>query len=133
MNGRCPYTTLGVRGYMKNELKMAFETEMAVANRFIQAGRLSQAMRHLERAHVLGQNYVFPHVRSHWWMLRIAVKRNSFTDGLGQAFRIVLGAVGSALGVVPVGNTGGTDISMFVRLPIEPELAALIKQDQKWQ
>ena len=41
---------------------------------------------------------------------------------LGQTVRILLGILGSAVGVVPVGNTGGTDIGMFKRMPIEPEL-----------
>ena len=44
----------------------------------------------------------------------------------GQIARIVLGILGSAVGVVPVGNTGGTDISMFKRMPIEPELQNII-------
>jgi hypothetical protein len=111
-------------------LKAAFEAEMAAAERLIQAGRLNRAMRHLERAHVIGQSYVRPHVRSHWSMFRIAVKRNSLADGLGQAVRIILGAFGSAIGVVPIGNTGGTDISMFARVPVDPEIAALIMRDR---
>jgi len=45
---------------------------------------------------------------------------------LGQTVRILLGILGSAVGVVPVGNTGGTDISMFKRMPIEPELQNII-------
>jgi hypothetical protein len=115
---------------MKTELMAAFEAEMAAAKRQIQAGRLDRAMRHLERAHVLGQNHVMPHVRSHWAMFRIAVKRHSPADGLGQAVRIILGALGSAVGVVPTGNTGGTDISMFARLPIDDEIAVLIRRDR---
>lgn len=115
---------------MNTELMAAFDAEMAAAERLIRAGCLDRAMRHLERAHVLGQNHVMPHVRSHWAMFRIAVKRHSAADGLGQAIRIILGALGSAVGVVPTGNTGGTDISMFARLPIDDELAALIKRDQ---
>lgn len=124
---------LGVVTTMRNELRMAFEAEMAAAERFINAGRLDQAMRHLERAHVLGQNYVVLHVQSHWAMLRIGIKRSSVADVLGQAIRMVLGAMGSAAGIVPTGNTGGTNISMFARLPIEPEIAGLIKQDQTSQ
>lgn len=115
---------------VRTELKAAFEAEMAAAERLIQAGRLNRAMRHLERAHVIGQSYVRPHVRSHWSMFRIAVKRNSLADGLGQAVRIILGAFGSAIGVVPIGNTGGTDISMFARVPVDPEIAALIMRDR---
>jgi hypothetical protein len=112
---------------MNIALKAAFEADMATAERFIQAGQLDRAMRHLERAHVLGQNHVVPHVRSHTAMFRIAVKRRSVADGRGQAARILLGAIGSAVGIVPTGNTGGTDLSMFARLPIDPEIAAQIR------
>ncbi|WP_019139850.1 DUF3703 domain-containing protein [Noviherbaspirillum massiliense] len=116
---------------MKTELMLAFEAEMTAAWRLIDAGRLDGAMRHLERAHVLGQNHVVPHVRSHWAMLCIAFKRHSLAESLGQAIRIILGALGSAVGVVPTGNTGGTNISMFARLPIDHDLAAIIKWDQR--
>lgn len=44
----------------------------------------------------------------------------------GEAVRLVLGVVGSAVGVVPIGNTGGTDIRMFKRLPIAPDLQEII-------
>jgi hypothetical protein len=115
---------------MKSELMAAFEAEMATAEPLIHHGRLADAMRHLEFAHVLGQNHVVPHVRSHWAMFRIAIKRRSPVESLGQALRIVLGALGSAVGVVPTGNTGGTNISMFSRLPLAPEAAALIMRDQ---
>ncbi|MFC5460496.1 DUF3703 domain-containing protein [Massilia niabensis] len=115
---------------MNSALKAAFENEMASAARLIQAGHPDQAMRHLERAHVLGQRKAMPHVRSHWAMLRIALERRAPGEVLGQGVRIVLGALGSAVGIVPTGNTGGTNISMFARLPIDPELAELIRQDQ---
>lgn len=97
---------------------------MAAAEGHIRAGRPDHAMRHLQRAHVLGQTFVVPHFRSHWSMFRIALMRRSLADGLGQAVRIILGALGSAVGVVPTGNTGGTDISMFARLPLDPDIAA---------
>jgi hypothetical protein len=49
-------------------------------------------MRHLETAHVPGQNHVMPHVRSHWSMLRIALKRRSLADSYGQVVHIVPGS-----------------------------------------
>ena len=55
------------------------------------------------------------------------MRRRDLPASWGQAVRIVLGALGSAVGRVPVGNTGGTDISMFARLPIDPELAKLLE------
>jgi hypothetical protein len=112
---------------MKPELKQAFEAEMAAAGCLYQQGRLDQAFRHLEVAHVLGQKYVAPHVRSHWLMFRIGMKRRSASEVLGQGVRIFLGALGSAVGIVPVGNTGGTDISMFKRLPIDPGIRGLLE------
>jgi hypothetical protein len=112
---------------MKPELKQAFEAEMAAAGCLYQQGQLDQAFRHLEVAHVLGQKYVVPHVRSHWLMFRIGMKRRSAREVLGQAVRIFLGALGSAVGIVPVGNTGGTDISMFKRLPIDPGIRGVLE------
>jgi hypothetical protein len=39
---------------------------------------------------------------------------------------MALGALGSAVGVVPIGNTGGTNISMFKAMPVEIELQKII-------
>jgi hypothetical protein len=103
---------------MKPELKNAFDAEMAVAYRCYRKRRLHQAFKHLETAHVLGQRYVVPHVQTHWLMLKIGLRRHSTGEVVGQTIRIVLGAIGSAVGVVPTGNTGGTDIGMFKRLPV---------------
>jgi hypothetical protein len=62
-------------------------------------------------------------------MFTLEIRRRRVAAAFGQAVRIVLGVVGSAVGVVPVGNTGGTDISMFKRLPIAPELQKIIDGD----
>lgn len=112
---------------MKTDLAQVFEAEMATAYRLLKNGSLDEAFRHLERAHVIGQRYVMPHIRSHWMMLKVGLARRSPTEVWGQAMRILLGALGSAVGVVPTGNTGGTNISMFKRLPIEPELQKTIE------
>jgi len=105
----------------------AFEQEITAARALMRRGEHEQAFIHLERAHVLGQQDAVPHVLSHWLMLRVAVHRREPAAMLGQAARIVLGAVGSLVGSVPTGNTGGTNISMFKRLPIEPELLEIIE------
>lgn len=112
---------------MKSELSAAFDAEMAVAIDLYKKGRLGQSFGHLEIAHVLGQWHVVPHVMTHWWMLKIGLKRRAVPEVVGQTARIVLGALGSAVGVVPVGNTGGTNISMFKRLPIDESVRRLIE------
>ncbi|HUG57063.1 MAG TPA: DUF3703 domain-containing protein [Candidimonas sp.] len=112
---------------MKNELKAAFDAEMALAIDLYRKGRLGRAFGHLETAHVLGQRQVVPHVVTHWWMLKIGLKRRSASEVGGQAVRILLGALGSAVGVVPVGNTGGTSLNMFKRMPIDPSIRNLVE------
>lgn len=104
----------------------AFNREIAEAKNFIASGNLRAGFTHLERAHIIGQEYVKPHVTSHWLMLQVELRRCRFAAVFGQVIRIVLGALGSAVGAVPTGNTGGTDISMFKRMPIETELQNII-------
>lgn len=102
--------------------RAAFDNEIALAKEFIAKGRLEAGFAHLERAHVIGQVFVVPHATSHWLMLRAELRKGRVMAVFGQVVRVVLGVPGSAAGVVPVGNTGGTDISMFKRIPIAPGL-----------
>jgi hypothetical protein len=111
---------------MNSALRAAFDDELAGAEQLIAAGQLDAAFAHLETAHVLGQAFVLPHARSHWLMCRVEIRRGRPAAVVGQIVRILLGTVGSAIGIVPVGNTGGTDISMFKRLPVRPELQTII-------
>jgi hypothetical protein len=50
------------------QLKEAFDSEMSLARACLHRHELNRAFHHLERAHVLGQAYVLPHVRSHLGM-----------------------------------------------------------------
>ena len=104
----------------------AFEKEIGLAKELIARGEFETGFAHLERAHVIGQAFVVPHARSHGLMLRFEVRRKRPIAALGQVARLVLGILGSAVGKVPVGNTGGSDISMFKRMPIAPELQDII-------
>ena len=105
---------------------VAFDNEIALAKVFIARGELETAFAHIERAHVIGQAFVVPHARSHWLMLEVELRRRRPGAVFGQVVRIALGALGSAVGVIPVGNTGGTNVSMFKRMPIAPELQNVI-------
>ena len=107
--------------------RKALEQEIFLARDLMRLGKDDEAFVHLERAHVLGQEQIRPHVLSHWLMLRVAIHRRQPIAILGQAARIVLGALGSAVGAVPTGNTGGTNISMFKRMPIDPELLSIMQ------
>lgn len=84
------------------------------------------AMTQLKRAHVLGQLAVWPHVYTHWLMLLVAWQQRQFGAVVGQLIRMLLGVIGSAVGKVPTGNTGDSEISMFLSLPIDPELQQIM-------
>lgn len=87
--------------------------ELDSARALMGHGKLDEASLHLERAHILGQAQVRWHVLSHWLMLKIAIRRRQGFAATGQVVRIVLGVIGSAVGRIPTGNTGGSGVSMF--------------------
>jgi hypothetical protein len=64
-------------------------------------------------------------------MLRIGWRRRDIREIVGQLLRIPGGAIGSALGRVPRGNTGGSRISAFRELPIPPDLNELLMLDKR--
>lgn len=89
---------------------------------------LENAFTHLERAHVLGQESTYWHVKVHVLMLAWATRNGSGREALGQIFRIVGAATKTAFGLVPQGNTGGANVSPFKKMPISPDLVALIRR-----
>ena len=111
---------------MNTRLRMAFDREIAAGKELVASGDLVRGFEHFERAHVLGQRFVGAHSHAHWFMLKLEVRRGRIDAVLGQAVRLFLGVIGSAVGIVPTGNTGGTDISMFKRMPIAPDLQEII-------
>lgn len=86
------------------------------------------AFSHLERAHVLGQASTREHVRVHWRMLRWGIRQQQPREVLGQVLRIVGAATKTAFRLVPVGNTGGSNIHPFQRLPVPADLEVLIRE-----
>lgn len=107
---------------MNERLRKAFEAEMTLGRDFYGQAQYGKAIHHFERAHVLGQFYVGPHTQTHIWMFIVGVRTGNFREILGQLLRIPLGMIGSALGKVPLGNTGGTDIKLTATLPIPDDL-----------
>jgi hypothetical protein len=111
---------------MHEALRRALQVEFDAARRAIAAGELDAGFRHLERAHVLGQAFVVPHVKSHLGMLRVGVLRRDAREILGQLLRVPGAAIGSLLGHVPLGNTGGANVPPFRSLPIPDDLADIL-------
>ena len=83
---------------------------------------------HLERAHVLGQASTREHVRVHWHMMRWAWRHRDAKEFAGQLLRITGAATKTFIGMVPSGNTGGSNVSAVRPMPVDPELAAIIEK-----
>ncbi|MCI0572299.1 MAG: DUF3703 domain-containing protein [Myxococcaceae bacterium] len=111
---------------MKPTLRDCFEKELARATAAEGSGDLSQAWRHLERAHVLSQAHAWPHVRVHWRMFTFGWRQRNARELFGQVPRLVLAAPGSWLGRTPRGNTGGADVGILTSMPIPEDLQAML-------
>jgi hypothetical protein len=106
---------------MKKQLKTAFKKEMSEAKKHYQNAQFQSCFYHLERAHILGQSYVFPHTISHWWMLKVGIKTRNLKEIFGQVTRIMASIIFSRIWV-PLGNTGGANVSPVKPMPIPEEL-----------
>ncbi len=107
------------------------ETELLAAAATEFSGNHQRAFSHLERAHVLGQSSTFHHVRVHWRMFCWGWRQHDARECIGQLMRIVGAATKTAVGFVPSGNTGGSNISPFKVLPIPADLGRIIDMTQK--
>ena len=74
------------------------------------------AFRHLERAHVLAGGR----------LLSFALRHDRTADAFGQFWRLVGAALLTAFGLVPAGNTGGSDVSGFRRMPVPGDLQRVL-------
>lgn len=109
----------------------AFEAAMAEAARLRAVGDARSAFAALERAHVLGQRDFVPHLRVHFHMLRVGWTEADRREVRGQLMRIALVPVGHLVGRLPVGNTGGANVSAFRPMAIPPELKHLIEDHDR--
>lgn len=108
-----------IRPHVETELLAAVSTELA--------GNHERAFLHLERAHVLGQASTFHHVRVHWQMFCWGWRQRDMKECAAQLMRITGAATKTAIGFVPSGNTGGSNVSPFKALPISPDLNEIIE------
>jgi len=106
---------------MHSKLKQAYQAEIQTAVQYYRRQEWQACFYHLENAHVLGQRSTLAHVYSHWWMLKLALKTGQIKGVLGQTIRLLASIFISRLWV-PVGNTGGSNVSAFKPMPIREEL-----------
>ena len=102
---------------MELNVKAAFFREMAYARSAEATGDITLAKYHLERAHILGQRWYTAHMKTHFHMLRLALKQSDAKEARGQLVRLIGAAPFHIAGWVPVGNTGGADVSPTLPIP----------------
>ncbi len=107
-------------------LRPHYLAELRAATAAQQQQDPARARHHLERAHVLGQRWALSHTHVHGRLLAWGLRNGSFREVAGQLPRLVFGFVGSLIGRVPVGNTGGADVPAEQPMPIAPDLQALL-------
>ncbi len=98
------------------------------ARAFRRAGDARQEFTCFEDAHVLGQASTYWHARVHFEMLIWGVRNGSPREVLGQVLRLVGALTKTAIGWLPEGNTGGSNVSPFKPLPVRDDLQALIQR-----
>lgn len=90
-------------------------------------GNRLKAWKHLERAHILGQFHVGPHLQVHGYMMSFAIRTKNWREILGQIPRLILAAPGSYFRRAPLGNTGGANVGIFQPMEIPEDLQAILK------
>lgn len=109
---------------------LAYQQAMKDAKDRLKAGDTAAAFALLERAHVLGQRQFWPHWAVHLWMLRVAFVRSDAREAIGQLWRLFLTPFGHLTGRLPLGNTGGANVSAFAPMEISVELRAIMQADE---
>lgn len=116
---------------MSSVLKIAFQQEMEKARNSLNQLQHPAAFHHLERAHVLGQRYLLAHLQVHLWMLRVGWAQRDLHEMVGQITRLLLIPLGHLTRRLPLGNTGGANVSAFRPMPIAQDLDAILQQDKR--
>jgi len=113
---------------MNKKLERIFNQIIIDAKDNISLGEYDAAFLLLEKSHVIGQLYVVQHTTTHYYMLKIGFLRKDFKEIIGQLVRIPLGIIGSLVGKVPMGNTGGSNVSMFKKMVLSDEIKNIINK-----
>lgn len=111
---------------LTDRIRPQVDAEIRLATDAEARGQFDTAMRHLERAHVLGQRSTRHHVRVHWLMLLMSIRNHWTAEAAGQAWRIVAAAIFTPLGLLPKGNPGTARVSGLRPAAIAQDLQSLI-------
>jgi hypothetical protein len=95
---------------------------MAAFKKSRTAGDIASAWHSLERAHIVSQPFLGPHLANHRAMLGFAVAQSDWREVRGQIVRLGLAPIGALTGRIPLGNTGRSNVSAFQPMAIPDDL-----------
>jgi len=107
---------------MPINLKPFYAKELESFSEHFVNKNLQNAWYHLERAHIIGQQYPYQHTYVHFKMLQFGFKIKSTKEVIGQIPRFLVGGVKSFIGKIPIGNPGGANVPPLKSFPIEQEI-----------
>lgn len=113
--------------FLPSSLRPPYQQELQAARAAYARQDAAGAFHHLERAHVLGQRWALSHTHVHLLMLRHGLRTRDAREILGQLPRIVFGFLGSFVGKVPIGNTGGANVNAEQPMPLPQDLQHLLQ------
>ncbi len=117
--------------YQIDQLRPYIKRELVSARRAETEGDHSRAFTHLERAHILGQLSTLLHIQIHWEMFLWGWRSKNLGECFGQVVRIIGAATKTIFGLIPTGNTGGSNVSPFRRMPIPQDLMEILESARK--
>ncbi len=111
---------------MKPAIRHAYLSALRNARAARVRGELRLAFAELERAHILGQRFLWPHIVTHLAMLHIGWLRRDWREVAGQLLRLVATLPGWLSGWVPKGNPGGAAVPALKPMPVPPDLQPIV-------
>lgn len=109
-----------LRGFREN-ISPYINEKLASAERARLQGDFETEFKYLEDAHVLGQRSTYFHTLVHWRMFVFGWRQSSLKEMFGQTLRLVGALTKTFFGLLPTGNTGGSNVSAFKPMPISKE------------
>ncbi len=104
-----------------SSVQEGFDLQMREAKELYKKESWEECFYYLENAHILGQQAPWPHTLSHYWMLKVAWRRKDWKEILGQLLRTAASPIITPIWV-PIGNTGGANVSPLKAMAIRKEL-----------
>ncbi|MBM3595062.1 MAG: DUF3703 domain-containing protein [Alphaproteobacteria bacterium] len=106
----------------------AVKAGLAKARRRARAGDSEGAWAALERAHIVSQPALRPHLRVHCAMFELAIANGDAKEAIGQITGLALAPFGQLLGRTPWGNPGRATVSKFARASLPEDVTRLYAQ-----